>query len=92
MSSLRLLTAAALIVVFMAATCQGHVIFSEGETIMCCLKTGKQISSRLVKCYSQESSSCINPAVILTTSKDKRVCVDPDSDWVKKIIARKRQC
>nr|XP_055048863.1 C-C motif chemokine 4-like [Misgurnus anguillicaudatus] len=54
----------------------------------CCYKfSNAQIPLKLVKSFYRTDSSCPKPAIVFQTEK-KMICVDPETSWVSKHIAK----
>ncbi|XP_056594762.1 C-C motif chemokine 32b.3 [Triplophysa dalaica] len=53
----------------------------------CCLKTSNnKVHIHRVKDYRiQTAGTCPIDAFVLLTIKDREICCDPDSDWIKKV-------
>uniref|UniRef100_A0A3B1IVF8 Chemokine interleukin-8-like domain-containing protein n=1 Tax=Astyanax mexicanus TaxID=7994 RepID=A0A3B1IVF8_ASTMX len=49
----------------------------------CCFKlTTMRIPQKMVKSYTQTSSDCALKAIVITTVKGRKFCVDPAAKWV----------
>ncbi|NXP61430.1 CCL3 protein, partial [Chloropsis cyanopogon] len=79
--------AATLVTLLLLATCspsEGHL---EGVPNTCCVKYHERpIPRHLVGSVFVASSSCAKPAVIMVTKKNRRLCGDPEAEWVKKLL------
>ncbi|KAG9272031.1 C-C motif chemokine 13-like [Astyanax mexicanus] len=55
----------------------------------CCFKftTVKKIPLRIVESYTETHSDCALKAIVLLTTKGKKFCVHPDTEWVKSHVA-----
>ncbi|XP_015241530.1 PREDICTED: monocyte chemotactic protein 1B-like isoform X2 [Cyprinodon variegatus] len=62
---------------------------SQGGISTCCLKiSGTKVHRDFLKSYYKEdSSSCTQNAVVFTTIKGKRICVNPSKVWTKTSMA-----
>ncbi|XP_015241529.1 PREDICTED: C-C motif chemokine 4-like isoform X1 [Cyprinodon variegatus] len=63
--------------------------FSAQAIPKCCLQYSRTRFHRgsLKSYYIQDSSLCTQPAVIFTTIKGKRICVNPSKVWTKTSMA-----
>ncbi|NXF79174.1 CCL4 protein, partial [Sclerurus mexicanus] len=58
-----------------------------GIPISCCFQyVSRRIPRRIITFAYRTSTSCLQPAVVLVTTKGKRVCANPEEDWVQKYL------
>ncbi|TRZ24551.1 hypothetical protein HGM15179_002595 [Zosterops borbonicus] len=79
--------AATLVTLLLLATCstsEGHL---DGVPSTCCFSYQRlPIHRRRVSSVFVTSSSCSQPGVIVVTKKGKKVCADPQAQWVKQLL------
>ncbi|XP_069470872.1 C-C motif chemokine 5-like [Ambystoma mexicanum] len=79
---------AALAALLLIALCsEVHAAPVGSDTTPCCFFHAKrQIPLRHVREYYYTSSRCPKPAVVFITRKNRQICTDPESDWVKDYV------
>ncbi|XP_049643852.1 C-C motif chemokine 26 [Suncus etruscus] len=76
-----------LLMVFMLSLHLGATVRSSDVARFCCFQFSDQIIPRnLVRTYQFTQSSCSHQAVIFTTKKNRKICVDPKKKWVQAYI------
>ncbi|XP_064022229.1 C-C motif chemokine 5-like [Pogoniulus pusillus] len=80
---------AALAVLFVAVLC--YQVSSSPLSLRyfspCCQQySTKPLPPRLAVKYEYTDSHCLQPAVIFTTARGKKVCGNPDDKWVQNIV------
>ncbi|XP_067393869.1 LOW QUALITY PROTEIN: C-C motif chemokine 5-like [Emydura macquarii macquarii] len=57
------------------------------DTSVCCFVYGsRQFPKGHLKDYFYTSGKCSQPAVVFITRKDRQICADPDTKWVKEYV------
>ncbi|XP_024065856.2 C-C motif chemokine 5-like [Terrapene carolina triunguis] len=79
---------AALAVLLIAAFCSQASSAPHGsDTTVCCFSyTTRKLPQSHLKEYFYTSGKCSQPAVVFVTRKDKQVCANPDTKWVKEYV------
>ncbi|KAM5297431.1 C-C motif chemokine 22 [Glossophaga mutica] len=90
MASLQTALLAALILLGMAlqATEAGPYGANVEDSICCRHHIRYPVPPRVVKSFYWTSNSCRRPGVVLLTAKDRQICADPESHWVRRILQR----
>ncbi|XP_024407262.1 C-C motif chemokine 22 [Desmodus rotundus] len=90
MASLQTALLAALILLAMVlqATEAGPYGANVEDSICCRNYIRYPVPLRVIKSYYWTSNSCRRPGLVLLTIKDREICSDPGSPWVKKILQR----
>ncbi|KAM7147320.1 C-C motif chemokine 26 [Molossus nigricans] len=80
--------APSILLVFVLSVYLGAAIRGSDVAKYCCLQFSQKILSwNLVKSYEFTRNSCSEPAVIFTTKRGKKVCVQPKEKWVQRYIS-----
>ncbi|KAJ8375901.1 hypothetical protein SKAU_G00064810 [Synaphobranchus kaupii] len=68
--------------------CPSSSYSSGGPLTSCCLKTSetKVARAKIKDYYEQKMGMCPVEAVVFVTMKEKRLCSDPTSQWVKRTM------
>ncbi|KAJ8394983.1 hypothetical protein AAFF_G00039340 [Aldrovandia affinis] len=81
---------AAVLLFLCAATWMPRVSTSTGPSSNCCLKVSETRLhlKNIVRHIEQKAGLCPVDAIVFLTKKGKKVCADPDRDWVKKAVGK----
>ncbi|XP_030392708.1 C-C motif chemokine 5-like [Gopherus evgoodei] len=81
-------TVAALAVLLVAAFCSLASSAPLGsDTTVCCFSYAtRKLPQSHLKEYFYTSGKCSQPAVVFVTRKNKQVCANPDTKWVKDYV------